>query len=232
MSILINKNTARDDAGHHRQDRHVPHRRPAAPTPTARTCYVAGVNPKKAGENFEGIPIFGTVKDAKAKTGANVSVIYVPPPFAAAAIGEAVDADLDLVICITEGIPVRDMIAVRDRMRRSKRSTLLVGPNCPGVITPGRDQDRHHAGPHPQEGPRRRGVALGHAHLRGGRPAHRARHRPVELRRHRRRPGQRPEAHRRAEAVQRRPGHRRGDHDRRDRRLRRGRRGALGQGAT
>jgi len=102
-----------------------------------KDCYVAGVNPKKAGEDFEGIPIFANVADAKAKTGANTSVIYVPPPFAAAAIWEAVEADLDLVICITEGIPVRDMIEVRDRMRVQKRRTLLVGPNCPGVITPG-----------------------------------------------------------------------------------------------
>src|ERR687897_2900933 len=84
-------------------------------------CYVAGVNPKKAGESFEGIPIFGSVKDAKAQTGANVSVIYVPPPFAAAAIEEAVEADLDLVICITEGTPVRDMIRTKHRMRKQKR---------------------------------------------------------------------------------------------------------------
>jgi succinyl-CoA synthetase alpha subunit len=99
-----------------------------------KNCYVAGVNPKKAGEDFEGIPIFGTVKDAKKATGASVSVIYVPPPFAAGAIDEAVDAELDLVICITEGIPVRDMIRTRHRM--AGRRTLLVGPNCPGVITP------------------------------------------------------------------------------------------------
>ncbi|MBV8030353.1 MAG: succinate--CoA ligase subunit alpha [Betaproteobacteria bacterium] len=102
-----------------------------------KECFVAGVNPKKAGENFEGIPIFGTVKDAKEKAGVNTSVIYVPPPFAAAAIWEAVEADLDLVICITEGIPVRDMVEVRDRMRKQNRKTRLVGPNCPGVITPG-----------------------------------------------------------------------------------------------
>ena len=118
-----------------------------------RNCFVAGVNPKKAGEDFEGIPIYGTVKEAKEQTGATVSVIYVPPPFAAAAIDEAVDAGLDLVICITEGIPVRDMIRTRykmshgiptfsesenalakDRIQGSK--TILVGPNCPGVITP------------------------------------------------------------------------------------------------
>src|SRR5262249_20613219 len=92
---------------------------------------------KKAGESFEGIPIFGSVKDAKEKTGVNTSVIYVPPPFAAAAIWEAVEADLDLVICITEGIPVRDMVEVRDRMRKQNRPSKLVGPNCPGVITPG-----------------------------------------------------------------------------------------------
>jgi succinyl-CoA synthetase alpha subunit len=97
-------------------------------------CFVAGVNPNKAGESFEGIPIYGTAKEARQRTGATVSVIYVPPPVAASAIDEAVDAELDLVICITEGVPVRDMIAVRNRMRG--RKTVLVGPNCPGVITP------------------------------------------------------------------------------------------------
>jgi len=101
-----------------------------------KDCFVAGVNPKKAGESFEGIPIFANVTDAKAQTGANVSVIYVPPAGAAAAIWEAVAADLDLVICITEGIPVRDMIEVRDRMRKESRRTVLLGPNCPGAITP------------------------------------------------------------------------------------------------
>jgi succinyl-CoA synthetase alpha subunit len=95
---------------------------------------VAGVNPNKAGGDFEGIPIFGSVKEAKERTGATVSVIYVPPPFAAGAIDEAVDAGLDLVICITEGVPVRDMIATRNRMQDKR--TLLIGPNCPGVITP------------------------------------------------------------------------------------------------
>jgi succinyl-CoA synthetase alpha subunit len=100
-----------------------------------QNCFVAGVNPKKAGESFDGLPIYGTVREAKQQTGATVSVIYVPPAFAAAAIDEAVDADLDLVVCITEGIPVRDMIRTRERMRG--RKTLLLGPNCPGVITPG-----------------------------------------------------------------------------------------------
>src|SRR6185295_10848935 len=100
-----------------------------------RNAFVAGVNPKKAGEDFEGIPIYATVREAKQATGATVSVIYVPPPFAAAAIDEAVDADLDLVICITEGIPVRDMIRTKAKMKG--RRTLLLGPNCPGTITPG-----------------------------------------------------------------------------------------------
>jgi succinyl-CoA synthetase alpha subunit len=98
-------------------------------------CFVAGVNPHKAGTAFEGIPIYGTVKEAREKTGATVSVIYVPPPFAAAAIDEAVDAGLDLVICITEGVPVQDMVATRKTMEGKK--TILIGPNCPGVITPG-----------------------------------------------------------------------------------------------
>src|SRR5256714_12314320 len=100
-----------------------------------RACFVAGVNPKKAGEDFEGIPIYGAVADAKKATGATVSVIYVPPPFAAAAIDEAVDAELDLVICITEGIPVRDMIRTKYNKMQG-RKTRLIGPNCPGVITP------------------------------------------------------------------------------------------------
>lgn len=97
-------------------------------------CFVAGVNPNKPGEQFEGIPIYATVKEAKEATGATVSVIYVPPAFAAAAINEAVEADLDLVICITEGIPVRDMLRTRYKMEGQK--TLLIGPNCPGIITP------------------------------------------------------------------------------------------------
>lgn len=96
---------------------------------------VAGVTPGKGGENFEGIPIFDTVVEAKKQTGANVSVIYVPPPFAVDAIMEAVDAELDLVVCITEGIPVLDMVRVKRTMEG--RRTRLIGPNCPGIITPG-----------------------------------------------------------------------------------------------
>jgi succinyl-CoA synthetase alpha subunit len=133
MSILIDKNTRVMTQGITGKTGQF-HTRMGVQYANGSNCYVAGVNPKKAGEDFEGIPIFGSVKDAKKATGATVSVIYVPPPFAAAAIDEAVDADLDLVICITEGIPVRDMVRTKHRM--AGRRTLLVGPNCPGVITP------------------------------------------------------------------------------------------------
>jgi succinyl-CoA synthetase alpha subunit len=133
MSILIDRNTrvmtqgitGKTAAFHTRLCRDYAH---------GKECFVAGVNPNKAGETFENIPIFGSAREAKQQTGATVSVIYVPPAFAAGAIDEAVDADLDLVICITEGVPVRDMIATRNRMHGKR--TLLVGPNCPGVITP------------------------------------------------------------------------------------------------
>jgi succinyl-CoA synthetase alpha subunit len=133
MSILIDKNTKVMTQGITGKTGAF-HTRLCRDYANGKEAFVAGVNPNKAGENFEGIPIFGTVKEAKQQTGATVSVIYVPPPYAAAAIDEAVDADLDLVICITEGVPVRDMIMTRNRMRGKK--TLLVGPNCPGVITP------------------------------------------------------------------------------------------------
>ena len=105
-----------------------------------KNCFVAGVNPKKAGESIFNIPIFASVKDAARETGATCSVIYVPPAGAAAAIWEAVEADLDFVVCITEGIPIKDMLEVRNRMKQKEakggKKTLLLGPNCPGVITP------------------------------------------------------------------------------------------------
>jgi succinyl-CoA synthetase alpha subunit len=100
------------------------------------TQVVAGVTPGKGGQKTEaGVPIFNTVQEAKNITQANTSVIFVPPPFAADAIMEAVDADLDLVICITEGIPTADMVKVHEYMAGKK--TRMVGPNCPGVISPG-----------------------------------------------------------------------------------------------
>jgi len=105
-----------------------------------RTCreygtqMVAGVTPGKGGGDFEGIPVFDTVGEARAATGCDASVIYVPPPFAADAIMEAADAGIELVICITEGIPVLDMVRVKRFL--ADGDTRLIGPNCPGVITP------------------------------------------------------------------------------------------------
>ena len=135
MSILINKNTRVVTQGITGKTGQF-HTKMSKEYANGANCYVAGVNPKKAGESYEGIPIFASVMEAKKQTGVNTSVIYVPPPFAAAAIWEAVEAELDLVICITEGIPVRDMVEVKDKMRKSGSKTILCGPNCPGIITP------------------------------------------------------------------------------------------------
>ncbi len=99
------------------------------------TAVVAGVTPGKGGQNVDGIPVFDTVADAVRETDANASMIFVPPRFAAEAILEAADAHVDLVVCITEGIPVKDMAEVHAYLRGTR--TTLVGPNCPGVITPG-----------------------------------------------------------------------------------------------
>ena len=98
------------------------------------TNMVGGVTPKKGGTDHLGLPVFDTVKEAKDKTDANATVIYVPPPFAAKAILEAIDSEMDLIVCITEGIPVMDMLEVKDKLRSSK--SRLIGPNCPGIITP------------------------------------------------------------------------------------------------
>jgi succinyl-CoA synthetase alpha subunit len=139
MSILINQDTKAITQGITGKTGQF-HTRMCRDYANGKNCFVAGVNPKKAGENFEGIPIFASVREAAKNTGATVSVIYVPPAGAAAAIWEAVEADLDLAICITEGIPVRDMLEVRNRMKAKEakggKKTLLLGPNCPGLITP------------------------------------------------------------------------------------------------
>jgi succinyl-CoA synthetase alpha subunit len=130
MSILINKNTkvicqgftGREGTYHSEQ------------AVAYGTKMVGGVTPGKGGTTHLDMPVFDTVHEARAKTGANASVIYVPPPFAADAILEAIDAHMELVICITEGIPVLDMVKVKRALSGTK--TRLIGPNCPGVITP------------------------------------------------------------------------------------------------
>lgn len=99
------------------------------------TQVVAGVTPGKAGQKMDDVPVFNTVKDAVSATGANCSMIFVPPPFAADAIMEAVDAQIDLIVAITEGIPVMDMMKVKNFM--AGKTSRLIGPNCPGIITPG-----------------------------------------------------------------------------------------------
>lgn len=98
------------------------------------THMVGGVTPGKGGQDHLGLPVFNTVQEAKDKTGCNASVIYVPPPFAADSILEAIDAQIELIVCITEGIPVLDMVTVKRALTGSK--SRLIGPNCPGVITP------------------------------------------------------------------------------------------------
>ena len=135
MSILINKHTRVATQGITGKTGQF-HTALCQDYANGASCFVAGVHPGKAGQNVRGIPIYASVAEAKRQAGVNASVIYVPPAAAADAIWEAVEADLDLVVCITEGTPVRDMIRVRDRMRREARRTLLVGPNCPGLITP------------------------------------------------------------------------------------------------
>ena len=139
MSILINKSTKVITQGITGKTGRF-HTEKCQEYANGKNCFVAGVNPNKPGEFIHGIPIYATVKEAAAESGATVSVVYVPPPGAAAAIWEAVEAELDLVVCITEGIPVRDMLELRSRMRRKLASggkeTLLLGPNCPGLITP------------------------------------------------------------------------------------------------
>ena len=122
------------------------------------TQVVAGVTPGKGGQTFENkVPIFDTVAEAMKQTGATASAIFVPPPFAADAILEGVDAGLDLVVCITEGIPVNDMVKVKRAIEGKK--TRLIGPNCPGVVTPGEGKDSH--------GGCRIGIAPGYIHRSG-----------------------------------------------------------------
>jgi len=122
------------------------------------TQIVAGVTPGKGGQVFEKkVPIFDTVAEAVLQTGATASAIFVPPPFAADAILEAVDAGLDLVVCITEGIPVNDMVKIKQALQGKK--TRLIGPNCPGIVTPGEGKN--------SQGGCRIGIAPGYIHKKG-----------------------------------------------------------------
>ena len=194
------------------------------------TQMVAGVTPGKGGTAYEGIPIFDTVERAVKETGANATVIYVPPPFAADAILEAADADIPLIICITEGVPVRDMVKVKRYL--AGRKSQLLGPNCPGTITPGECKI---------------GIMPGHIHKpgtigvvsRSGTLTYEAVDQLTRLGMgqstcvgHRRRSGAWLRIRRRAQNVSSRRGNRSGGHDRRDRRQRRRRGGRLDQGRT
>jgi len=118
-----------DDTGHDRQGRPIPHHELQGLREWSG-LFRRGRHTGQGGQSYEGIPVYDSVQDARAQSGATVSVIYVPPAYAAAAIDEAVEAELDLVICITEGIPVHDMLRTRYKMQGKR--TLLIGPNCPG----------------------------------------------------------------------------------------------------
>ena len=167
------------------------------------TKMVGGTSPGKGGTSHLNLPVFDTVAEAKEKTGCDASVIYVPPAGAADAICEAIQAEIPLIVCITEGIPVMDMVKVKRALSGSQ--VAADRPELPGRDDRRRMQDRHHAGQHLQARLGRHRLALRHAHLRGRVPDHARGPRPDHRGRHRRRPGQGHRIHRHAGDVPGRP---------------------------
>ena len=158
MAVLVNENTKVICQGFTgRKARSTPNRR----SPMALKM-VGGVTPGKGGQTHLDLPVFNSVHEAMHRTGANASVIYVPRPLPPTSVLEAIDAEMELIVCITEGIPVLDMMRVQRALEGCQ--SRLIGPNCPGVITRAL-QNRHYARPYPPTWLLRRCLALWHAHL-------------------------------------------------------------------
>ena len=185
------------------------------------TNIVGGVTPGKGGQTTShGLPVFDTVKDAVAATGATHTCIFVPPPFAADALFEAYDAGIGMAVCITEGVPVHDVLKVVG----TTPGMRIIGPNCPGLISPGKSSVGIMPGPHLPRGQRRLGFALRHLDLRSGRRTYAGGAGPIDLRRRRRRPDHRDDLRRLPARIRERFSNERDRTVRRDRRLRRRRR--------
>ena len=165
MSVLINKNTKVITQGFTGQQGTF-HSEQAL---DYGTKLVGGVTPGKGGSLHIGLPVFNTVQDAVDDTGADATMIFVPPPFAADAILEAADAGIRVIVTITEGIPVLDMLRVKNALKQYPE-TVLIGPNCPGVITPGECKIGIMPGPYSQAGKNRHRLALRYADVRSGFP--------------------------------------------------------------